>query len=669
MVATQVNFGGTSITAYVKSFEIAQAARNKMASATFDVSSKVSSVVSITSNTQVEVWRTLSGTSVTDPDDKIFNGYVESYQLNTGRSRIEALDKLVLAKRTVMNRVYLYTDPEAGKISEIFKDILEDQLTTSLTANCTDSGTNIIIEKFKCLNTDGLDRLRKLAEAINWQFYYDPVNDYVTFEPEGNTENANSLNLSTEILGRLTWEYDKSDLANIIIVKGGNQLVETTQTFNGDGLTDTFTLARKPVSIKVTVGGSVQVVSILNTSAADVYVDREAKNIRFDAGSIPGVGVGNIVVAYSYTRPIIVIREDPVSVAAYGPHDKMFEYNDIVTLNDALDRGNKLLEIYSQPFKTTEIKLANSAISTFGLAAGQTVNVVDSINNIDDDFNILEYTYRYPASYDKIKVGDREVRFDEMQFDILDRLKRQEEINADDQDIAYVVKELGEHMTIKTVQLKKTLQLVNDSFMLGTDKHDIIGTSSLVDTFDSTSANWSSGDFTLSDEAAIYKVGPGSMKVEMDGNTLGNVVSTTFRGDYSSHTGVASGSPTKGVCGLWFYKPTGTTITALTLRIGSSSSDYTEIPYSLFGVHVGYSMITWQDDVFNYLIFDLDSGLAVTVGTPDWTDVDYVQLATTLTSTTDFYIDHMSISSNTKSANLLGDRRTSHLIETLTYSW
>lgn len=83
--------------------------------------------------------------------------------------------------------------------------------------------------------------------------------------------------------------------------------------------------------------------------------------------------------------------------------------------------------------------------------------------------------------------------------------------------------------------------------------------------------------------------------------------------DMEDIVGVASGSPTNGFVMLW-VKPTDyTKITSLKVRIGSSSSDYTEVEFDVP-----------QNNDWNYVSAKLANG--TTAGTPDWTAIDYTQI-------------------------------------------
>jgi len=82
--------------------------------------------------------------------------------------------------------------------------------------------------------------------------------------------------------------------------------------------------------------------------------------------------------------------------------------------------------------------------------------------------------------------------------------------------------------------------------------------------------------------------------------------------DDSEFTGVATGTPTKGVLMGWVKTSNYANITSLKVRVGSSASDYAEVTFPLVNT------TDWQ-----YVSAELKS--ATIVGTPDWQNRDYVQ--------------------------------------------
>ena len=72
-----------------------------------------------------------------------------------------------------------------------------------------------------------------------------------------------------------------------------NRHSEESQSFDGDGTTDVFTLTNQPLCIK-----SVTVNSVLQTLYLHYDIDVDNKLIRFNAGYIPTSGTGNIMVVF-----------------------------------------------------------------------------------------------------------------------------------------------------------------------------------------------------------------------------------------------------------------------------------------------------------------------------------------------------------------------------------
>ena len=661
-MVTLVKFNNVDVTEYIKNFNVTRPNKNKPATCNITFSKEINTVTTISSNTEIEIWRNLSG-AITDPDDKIFHGYIETFDITSSTRKAYAEDKLTLCKRASLNIVYLDTDPQAGKISSIFEDIVETQVG-GLTANVTDTGTTLILERFRCLRTDALERMRKLAEAVDYQFYYDPVADEIVFEPNGFSTNLNSIT-QNEAVGKINWKEDKTELCNNVTVFGGRQLVRTTESFSGDDVTTVFKLSRKPVDLEVQLGGTIQSVGVSGTGTYDVDVDYETGNLTF--ATPPTTAVDNIVVDYSYSNPIIVKRTRPVSISKYGETQREFTYSDITTREDGLTRADKILDVISEPFKESDIKLNCNRIKTFDIKVGQKINIIDTINSIDDYFLILEYTYTYPATYDTIKIGDEEVRFEEITFDILDRIKRIEETQSGETDLALEIVQLGNDKTQKTYTLTATLTLLNDSAILGNTRHSHASDTKVID-YDFDGSDWSSSEFTVSQDTTPANIigGTGVLEVISASDQTGTITSTQTIGDLTDYTTDTTGVPTTGLVGVWIYKPTGKDVNSFKLRIGSSSSDYLETDSVLSANHLQVAGKTDYPyiDGWNYVIFDLTTGLET--GTIDWENVDYIRLELGIETDT-YRIGLMSITNNEYSPSLLGYRPTYYTLINYSY--
>jgi len=99
--------------------------------------------------------------------------------------------------------------------------------------------------------------------------------------------------------------------------------------------------------------------------------------------------------------------------------------------------------------------------------------------------------------------------------------------------------------------------------------------------------------------------------------------------DISSFTGIASGTPTKGVMALWYKPADSTKITSFDLHIGSDSSNYASITF------------TPTDNNFVFAHGNMKD--ASITGTPVWTAVDYTAIVITETASSNLIIDGIRI--------------------------
>jgi len=154
-------------------------------------------------------------------------------------------------------------------------------------------------------------------------------------------------------------------------------------------------------------------------------------------------------------------------------------------------------------------------------------------------------------------------------------------------------------------------------------------------------ADWTPSSCAIALDAATFRVGSKSLKVTSSATTWSIVTAQSF-GDLSAYTGAASGTPSTGTLGVWLYAANTTDVTSVTLRVGSSASDYSEVagvkPYTtLAGAAAGFTLLAG----WNYYVFRLVN--ATTTGTPVWTAADYARLAFVGTSGADVYLDYLTI--------------------------
>jgi hypothetical protein len=297
------------------------------------------------------------------------------------------------------------------------------------------------------------------------------------------------------------------------------------------------------------------------------------------------------------------------------------------------------------------------------LQVGQLVHIVDAVNVVDGTFLVNRYVFRYPIDYDILYVGPKEWRLIDQQTDILNRIKSLEEEQFRDSDA--VVNLVQSQSDAELVPYSMTIYSTNicDSFILGhPDDNGKLGRGAIIDEFEATPPVWAATNATVSRSSDQAIVGTYSMKV-IPSATAVTLLDTTAHGDLSAYlTDDGFGNMT-GVVGLWIYLGAVADVTAIVLRIGSSSGDYAEIT----GKVVGQAALTFTVVGWNYVIFRLSTG-AIT-GTPDWASVDYMRLVATFSAgLATVYMDYLTCGDGDKIAlNGLGSREMQTVVYDVTY--
>ena len=656
-VSHTIKIAGTDITSYVQDGFTEDSLLLNISKAELTISKTVDSVLTLSANQSVEIWRDYDG-SVTS-SDYIFQGTVELIGISDYTYNLTCFDKLDMTKKRQVSRVFLSTDAEAGKLSEIAKTLFNNY--TTLTADGTtmqDSGTTTILTKFVCRNAYIFERLKKLSEILNWYFYYEPISDKAYFEPLRYTTNANQLNTSN--FGDLPiWEEDKTELVNSVTMIGSNVVTETTELFDGTGGLDSFTLAHKPVSAKVYDSTNLKTGGQQGTSGIDYYVDLEAKKITFVTNTT--AGSDNIEIRYSYESPLPMQSENAVSIATYGKFEAVITIMDVVNSDDLRNRISNYLNTYSTPFKIFKAKVSN--ITNYSYKRGQKVEINDTLNDKPvQSMVIRKIKKNLRQLYDSIECGDKEFRVESyLAYALEYRIKKLEEEQIRETGFVFNLVQNTHQLTPSRISITRTLTRINDSFVLGHDTNGVLNRGKFLDDFEvDSTTNWAGSSCTLAEETTTKLVGAKSLKITSSAGTF-NISTTQSFGDLSTYTGVGSGAPTSGIVGLWINVAATNAITSTTLRIGSNSSNYTEIAgvktyTDAFGLETGW----------NYFVFRLKNG--ATTGTPNWASVAYERFAFASASTPVIYADYNTIGKgNLIGVNGLGDRRTQYTVTTTTY--
>ena len=489
-----IHLNEIDVTSYLISAEKISTYGDAITTYNFEFTKNVNEAVPITNALTVEVWLD----SGTPPTTKVFDGFIDLFKPEKGMIEIVAKDQLaVLINKQVMHYYNSSVVGDAsypdGKLSNIFADLVVTHgglscISSGIGLTVQDSGTSTVQTEFPCRNADIFERCRKIADTLDWVFYYKASDGEVYFEPKNYTTNANTLTVGTEIVELPTWEYDRSEMINDLRLEGAQQLVTGTQMFTGDGTTTVFTLSNIPVATAVyyasgknyasqaKLASEIQPGTITGGGTGAYEIDPSTKKITFITFTPANDVINNILAEVSYYAPIPIHMTNQPSIDLYGTYAKTVTLTDVINLPDAWNRANIIIEKYRIPFISAKIKVKWE--NDLDLVLGQAIHIVDSINepNIDQNFTIYKITDLYPQNLVELDIGDQQFTIEEYQANIIERVKRLEEglIGTTDDFSELVQTNIQIAATLSSTNV--LIQNINDSFVLGHPDNSILGT-------------------------------------------------------------------------------------------------------------------------------------------------------------------------------------------------
>ncbi len=308
-------------------------------------------------------------------------------------------------------------DTEAGKVSEIFKTLATTAGLNTDSTSVQDSGDVLILETFICNNADVFERMQRLEELLDWQFYYSSIDDLVHFEPKGTRAGTDTLTVGGNILNRPKWKRDGEGRVKSAKLFGGPVQTQTTDNFTATSSQTVFNLSEIATNVRVTVDG-VEKLGGLEGQAIDVdyFLDSVDKTITF---VVPLSGGEAVVVEVTFLSPLAIEGINPITTGLEVRLDK----EDIVKVGDAENYLNTFLGRFGVDFLSTTLQVTK----VIDLEVGQTVTVGDDNESINQTFIITRIRKSFPYAFDEVEVSTEPLQIEEWQISIEDRLKRIEE--------------------------------------------------------------------------------------------------------------------------------------------------------------------------------------------------------------------------------------------------
>lgn len=389
-------------------------------------------VPTLQEGTSVSITRGL----VTPSDEAVFDGEVSKIEEFNGLVTLTIVDEMIKTINAEVTKTYTSADAFAGVGSEIFKDLINSY--TDLTADDTSvvsTGTANIRTTFICNHASVYEKIKELCFIYNYIAYYSPTTGKVHFEPREYVTYGTALQVGVNIKNQLKWIGDGQQLINDFTVLGGELLVEDEVFFDGTGAQAEFTLPYKPVSVRVEVdsgsGFVLQTPGVEDSTPTgyDYVVDKEAPTITFQSGSEPTSGSNNVKVTIIRALPVPLRATDSASVGTYGRRRKTQHLVNVQGVTDAESYASAFVSKNKDPQKNTIIQTTETPV------AGNLIRVIDKPNRKDLTLYIHRVEKMWPGRYTKLTVGEKMFRMTDLQNDNAERLKRLEELSAQNTQI------------------------------------------------------------------------------------------------------------------------------------------------------------------------------------------------------------------------------------------
>jgi len=453
-MAWRIEIANTDITNYVVKYKVRAEYNRTAATAEVKVRKNITDTITLAPSQSIEIYSNRHG--------RIFNGIITNIEEEGILKVITASDMLVKALNTNVAENYVNQT-----VTYIFKDLC-DKSGLQYT-NDTIQSNSTTIKEFRCANISAFDRMCKLAEILDWQFYYNSFDGYVYFEPLGYRSNSTPLVIGSSGAncgGMPKWSTETSELVNKLILYAQKKEVGTEETFTGDGSTTTYSLTYRPNNVSVWVNGAIQKGGTESTTTnADYYFYPQQKKIVFITAPANGASID---VKYNYYVNVPLIFTNDESINTYGLHEKTMVVADYMEMNDAEELGNKLIVRYSQPFNRLEVGYHGfNQTPTTPYVVGNIVQVIDNVYNQNKTMQINSVEYRYPDITDTFILGDKLMRLTDWQSNTDSRIKRIEEEMGTETDMVRYVVQCNEDFAFKRAQIDILTRNINDSFIWG----------------------------------------------------------------------------------------------------------------------------------------------------------------------------------------------------------
>lgn len=304
------------------------------------------------------------------------------------------------------------------RFSDAFRNQRPEQIIQSIVETYTDLtfstslNTGFTIPKQIFRDDLLIDGIIKMMELFNGAYTIDKAGVF-TLMRKFETANSNSIVSGQDVL-QGGWNIDSNKKFTKIIVEGGNINQRTTETISGTGTVFNTTFIPKDIQI----GTLTQTTDNIN---GDYEVDEQNKQITFNNS------ITNPMVSYTY--------ESQVRVEMGQGKTLKLQKSYIETTNDALKLALTSLNLYQNGISNANwLKSDNTDFENYN--TGESITVIDSVNDMSGTYEIAEVTYTYPNRL-VLKVGEDEDQIFDWQKETQQRIQ---ELEQKDQNGEFVTR-------------------------------------------------------------------------------------------------------------------------------------------------------------------------------------------------------------------------------------
>ena len=348
-----------------------------------------------------------------------FNGDITSKQVN---------QELLLTMESYDGRLN-----RSAFISTVYEDktlefIVEDIITTYTDLTYASTGTTgITLSRFVINEETAREVVNRILKNLDWQTRVDNSKNFY-FETSGAITASVILTVGTNAFMDASWAKNPNRLVNSCTVIGDNARFDTTESFTASASQTLFTMVYKIIgNVRVTVNGTEKIGGADGaTGTFDYSFNKDKKEITFESALSGGE---TVVVTYAYEVPIKITARNEESITSFTLFPTKITDDTLKTTSDARKLAKKVVSVYGTPFTS-----GNLTVSwTENIDVGETVQVIDTFNNIDQEFVVVKLSRSYPEGTKKIFVGIDEFNFSDWNKSVGDRVKRLEAMqdNAD----------------------------------------------------------------------------------------------------------------------------------------------------------------------------------------------------------------------------------------------